>query len=148
MNSIELSFQIEAFEDHSDVLTLIPVLDGTPLTELASSFERENGLEPSGGYGGLVPAFFRYGPLERYFLGESQDSIWRQGCYLLGCTCGEVGCWPLRARISRMGDTVVWDSFRQPHRPGWDYSGFGPFAFDLEPYRVAVINAAACFTER
>ncbi len=150
MSSIALSFRIKSLEHRLDVLTLTPVLSGTPLTELVSCFEQKNGIGSSRAraYGGLVPDFFRYGPLERYFLGESPDSFWREGCYLLGCSCGEVGCWPLQARISRISDTVVWDSFRQPHRPGWDYSGFGPFAFALEPYRVAVINAAAYFTEQ
>jgi hypothetical protein len=30
------------------------------------------------------------------------------------------------------------DSFRQPHRPDWDYSGFGPFVFDRAQYDEAL----------
>ena len=36
------------------------------------------------------------------------------------------------------GDQVSWHSFRQPHRPDRDYSGFGPFRFDAAAYRAAL----------
>jgi hypothetical protein len=54
---------------------------------------------------------------------------------LLGCTCGCRGCWPLAVRItvSEEMHCVTWDSFEQPHRE-WDYSGLGPFCFELEQY--------------
>jgi hypothetical protein len=58
--------------------------------------------------------------------------------YLLGCQCGEVGCWPLLARIRAEDESVVWDSFEQPNRKDRNYSGFGPFVFDAEQYREAV----------
>jgi hypothetical protein len=57
--------------------------------------------------------------------------------YLLGCQCGEVGCWPLTTRVTVNNNRVLWDSFRQPHRER-DYSRFGPFVFDLDQYRNAV----------
>lgn len=142
--SVTLSFAIEPLKYHPEELSLTPVLSGAPLTELVLSFEREHGFEPAGGYGGLVPNWFSYGSLERYFLGESDDECFANGCYLLGCgDCGEVGCWPLRGRIRRKGNVVIWDSLSQPHRPLRDYSNFGPFLFDLEPYRTAVLEAAA-----
>lgn len=144
--SVTLSFAIQPLRYHPEELSLTPVLSGTALTELALSFEREHSFEPVGGYGGLVPNWFPYGPLDRYFLGESDDKDFAEGCYLLGCgDCGEVGCWPLRGRIGRRGNKVIWDSFSQPHRPLRDYSDFGPFLFDLEPYRTAVLDAADHF---
>lgn len=144
--SVTLSSAIEPLKYHPEELSLAPVLSGTPLTELALSFEREHAFEPAGGYGGLVPNWFSYGPLDRYFLGESDDEYFAKGCYLLGCgDCGEVGCWPLRGRIGRKGNIVIWDSFSQPHRLLRDYSDFGPFLFDLELYRTAVLDAAAHF---
>jgi hypothetical protein len=30
---------------------------------------------------------------------------------LLGCDCGEVGCWPLEARIIADAETVIWTGF-------------------------------------
>jgi hypothetical protein len=77
---------------------------------------------------------------------HSDDEYFAKGHYLLGCgDCGELGCWPLQGRIGRKGNIVIWDSFSQPHRPLRDYSNFGPFLFDLEPYRTAVLDAAAHF---
>jgi hypothetical protein len=143
---VTLSFAIEPLKYHPEELSLAPVLDGTALADLALSFEKERGFEPAGGYGGLVPGWFSYGSLECYFLGESEDEFFAKGCYLLGCgDCGEVGCWPLRGRIHRKDDIIIWDSFGQPHRPLRDYSDFGPFLFDLEAYRAAVLHAVARF---
>lgn len=40
---------------------------------------------------------------------------------LLGCICGEEGCWPLLARIEVGPRRVTWSAFEQPYRPHWDY---------------------------
>ncbi len=63
--------------------------------------------------------------------------------YALFCTCGEAGCWPLTAHVALLPDTVRWDRFGQPHRPGRDYGGFGPFLFDRVQYDVAVSEIAS-----
>ncbi len=133
-----ISFTVQPFEGATAV---IPVVDGTPLSEMISAFEREQHFEPAGGYGGLIPEWFKYGALDRYFLGEfEKDSYFaRLGrVYVLGCQCGEVGCWPLLARISVGDASVTWDSFQQPHHKERDYSGFGPIVFDTQQYREAV----------
>jgi hypothetical protein len=46
-----------------------------------------------------------------------------------------------------MGTTVVWDTFKQPHRTLQDYSDFGPFVFNAEQYTKAVVEIAAKNTE-
>jgi hypothetical protein len=133
-----VSFKVQPFEG---ALSITPVVDGMPLTEMIAAFEREQHFEPAGGYGGIIPGWFNYGALDTYFLGEiQQDSYFFRlnRVYLLGCDCGEVGCWPLMARIRAEGDSVVWDCFEQPHRRDRDYSGFGPMVFDAEQYRQAV----------
>src|SRR5258708_40295658 len=94
---VTLSFAIEPLEDHPmEVLTLTPILSGTPLTDLIAQFERERCFDIAGGYRGLIPTRFAYGPLDRYFMAESTGIYWAGlgGYYLLGCECGEVGCWP------------------------------------------------------
>src|SRR4051812_46116737 len=53
---------------------------------------------------------------------------------VLGCECGEWGCWPLMARIAMTAELVIWDSFEQPHRKTRDYTAFGPFRFDRNQY--------------
>ena len=55
--------------------------------------------------------------------------------WLLGCDCGEAGCWPLEDRIVRSDRQITWEQFKQPFRPERDYSSFGPFRFDIEQYR-------------
>ena len=145
-----LSFAVAPLRNEkAGALTLIPVLNGTPLTELVSQFEREHSFDLIGGYGGLIPSWFAYGPLNRYFMAEASGGYWDDlsGYYILGCDCGEVGCWPLVAGITKVGATVVWDAFRQPHRPDRDYSGFGPFTFDAPQYESAVSEISAQFAD-
>jgi hypothetical protein len=61
---------------------------------------------------------------------------------VLRCTSGEVGCWPLRVRITRHGGVVTWSDFQQPFR-NWSYDGFGPFHFREDEYDAAVAGIAA-----
>jgi hypothetical protein len=137
-----VSFSVETFDDNKTVShAVIPNIDDKPVTELITVFEARQHFKPSGGYGALIPEYFKYGPLDRYFLGDFEpNSYWAsKGCiYLLGCDCGEVGCWPLECRIRLDGDRLIWEEFKQPHRPERDYTGFGPFAFDTQRYRLAV----------
>lgn len=141
----ELSFLIAPMGDYPNVLSLTPVVNGTLLTKLVADFERESGFEPAGGYGGLVPDWFAYGSLQNYFEGKADGDLSAEGFYLLGCECGEVGCWPLLGQIECRGSHMVWHSFQQAHRKDRDYSRFGPFVFDLSSYRAAVNEAASHF---
>lgn len=123
----EFGFAVERHEIyHEDVV--VPLIDGTPLTEWIDIFETVEGMQPAGEmYGGLTaddrgPTPFRPGK-ERL---------------VLGCSCGHADCWPLYARITADKNTVVWDEFRQPRRRERDYGGFGPYVFDREQYEKAV----------
>jgi hypothetical protein len=121
---------------------LTPVVDGRPLTELVAEFETSHGYLPAGGYGGLMHGDFRMRDLARYFLGHDDHQWTRPGyVWLLGCDCGEVGCWPLEARIVTDDETVIWTEFEQPHRPARDYQSFGDFVFDRTAYEQAVRRA-------
>jgi hypothetical protein len=136
-----LSFDVGKREkDGATVIT--PCVDGVALTSLAEQFEQTHGLnDPAGGYGGLIPEFFRYGPLDRYFLGKSETHYFERTpgrIFVLGCQCGEVGCWPLTSVVSAGDSEVTWHGFEQPHRPGRDYSTFGPFVFHRGQYEEAL----------
>jgi hypothetical protein len=126
--------------DGATIIT--PCIDGVLLTILVEQFEHARGMtDPAGGYGGLIPEFFAYGPLDRYFLGESERPCFANTpgrIYVLGCECGEVGCWPLVCLVSTSDRAITWQSFEQPHRPERDYSSFGPFVFDAEQYEAAL----------
>lgn len=120
---------------------LVPTIDGRSLVDLVAAFESQRGYEPSGGYAGIIPAYFNFGDLTRYYEAR-EDRQWPSPghAWLLGCDCGEVGCWPLTARIVVGLDNVTWSDFSQEHRPGWDYEGFGPFVFDRKQYVSAVAS--------
>lgn len=130
-----------------------PVIDGVDLKHLVETFEADRDYDLIRGcfhgYGGLVPEFFNYGPMVKYYFGQADHSpFWtkRDDQFILGCACGEVGCWPLRCRIDFVGDCVTWRHFRNPHRPKRDYSDFGPFRFGLIDYKNAVEHAVSKLT--
>ncbi len=62
---------------------------------------------------------------------------------VLGCGCGDVGCWPFRVRIELREDVVIWDGFEQPHRRKWRYDEMRPFVFDRTQYCSALDRGAA-----
>lgn len=129
--------------EEDGALAVVPVVDGVPLTALVDGFETAAGMQPAGdAYGGLVPEAQRAGAMADHYLGRTAGTAPPRTA-VLGCVCGDVGCWPLMARISVTADLVVWDSFEQPHRPGRDYTGFGPFRFERGRYEDALRTLAA-----
>ncbi len=145
MGRSEIQFDCHHRNDRG-VLEVVPCVDGIPLTELIDGFETDAGMQPAGGaYGGLIPQFFRFGPMKDHFLGRSTGAAGPK-TPLLGCACGEWGCWPLMARITVTADLVIWDSFEQPHRTTRDYTGFGPFQFDRRRYDRALRDLSAAIS--
>lgn len=114
-------------------------INGSDLIELATTFERERGWEPVGGYDwlpvdGLRPARDRLLALTSEWTGDERT-------VLLVCDgCREEGCWPLVGRVTMTKDQVEWRDFQQPHRPDRDYSdlrfSFGRFAYEAEVERA------------
>ncbi|WP_189334929.1 hypothetical protein [Actinoplanes ianthinogenes] len=118
--------------------------------DLVAGYERAAGFDVPGQYAGLVVDFFRYGDLTDYLLGrpEGGDRGDLGAIALLGCDCGEFGCWPLQAQVVADEERVTWRGFVQPHRPKRDYWDFGPFVFERRQYEQAVRDAAAILAER
>jgi hypothetical protein len=139
----EVTFLVRIRTDLGGVSEVVPAIDETALTDLVHAFELRAGLETrSVSYGGLIPAHFDFGPLDLHYLDTSDgpQHDWRP---LLGCSCGEWGCWPLLARITAAGDSVTWTDFQQPHRKQRDYSAFGPFSFSRKQYDDALAQLVA-----
>ena len=139
------SFAIEPLPDTNAVLSIVPIMNGIRLTALIEEFERESQYEPAGGYAGIVPAHVNFDPLDQYFLATNPNSSFADRLWLLGCSCGEVGCWPLEARIAINEREIVWEHFKQPFRPERDYSPFGSFRFDHDQYQQSVMELASAF---
>jgi hypothetical protein len=120
-------------------------INGVRLEDLARVVEQpfadaEGKPDLAGSYAGLAAATVAQG--SRHFLGEPQDVWFDDGdTVLLGCICGESGCWPLTARVDVLDATVQWSGFRTGHRP-WDLSALGPFTFDRGQYERALAAAS------
>jgi hypothetical protein len=114
------------------------VINGRDLVDLVATFERDFAGELAGKYEPL-PANDLVAP-SRHLLGQP-DRLYQYAegrVALLGCECGESGCWPFVARIDAGDDRVTWRDFAQPQRPQWSYAGFGPFVFDRAAYEAAI----------
>ncbi|MFT3899421.1 MAG: hypothetical protein QM728_04135 [Gordonia sp. (in: high G+C Gram-positive bacteria)] len=140
-----IDFRVE--REPGGAIVITPLIDGELLVDIVKRFEVGRGFDPAGAYGGLIPEFYDFGPLADFFLtgfpAESTESD-AVRIPVLGCgDCREWGCWPLECAVTVDADAVTWDAFAQPHRPAWDYTGFGPFRFDGVEYRAAVARMVA-----
>jgi hypothetical protein len=99
-----LSFAIYPLEKGASALSIVSLVNEVRLTLMVEEFEREHNYEPVGGYAGLVPSAFNFGPLDRYFMAENRDEAYNKiGYYLLGCNCGEVGAARIFPRYPNAG---------------------------------------------
>ncbi|WP_283134636.1 hypothetical protein [Rhizohabitans arisaemae] len=119
------------------------IIDGDDLRKLTGvielPFARADGHpDIAGAYAGLLERDEVLWP-SRHFLGEPTLQWFFEGeTVLLGCECGEWGCWPLTAQVEVSDQTVTWSGFRNGHRPGWTLDGLGPFVFSREQYEAAL----------
>jgi hypothetical protein len=120
---------------------MVPVVDARGLADLAHEFESSAGYKTAGRYAGLVLEHYDFGDVNLYLMGERLP--WPgHDVALLGCECGEWGCWPLVARVVAADGVVEWSEFLQPYRSSWHYQGFGPFRFPEQQYRLAAEAAS------
>lgn len=140
-NALSVEFVLDHLEGGARRVT--STIDGRSLIELVRLFEAASGFDVPGGYDGLIIDHFRFGDLDDYLAGRTEVWPGRGRVALLGCNCGEVGCWPLFARVREVDDYVVWDRLEQPHRPRRDYEGLGPFRFGRLQYEAALSSLMA-----
>jgi hypothetical protein len=121
-------------------------IDGVPLAELARRVElpfaeAEGKPDLAGSYEGLSARDGILWP-SRHFHGEPGLSAFDDGdTVLLGCVCGDWGCWPLAADVAVAEDLVTWSRFRNGHRDTWDLEDLGPFVFARTQYEAALRQA-------
>ncbi|WP_239313920.1 hypothetical protein [Plantactinospora mayteni] len=124
---------------------VLPYIDNVSLVDLVRGYELAAGYDVPGAYAGIVLDHFNFGDLTSYLTGAPDSAYWanRGVIALLGCDCGEVGCWPLEALVLLDDGLVTWRGFAQPFRPNRDYGTFGPFVFQRTQYERAVRKAVA-----
>ena len=137
MAEIEFRLRTEALGG-GEVVTVTPFVNGVSLVDLARRVEagpaRAAGQpDLAGSYAGLAVHGRRW---QDWYSGADPQLYANTAC-LLGCGCGETGCWPLLATISFDDDTVTWHDFRTGHRD-WDLGALGPFVFSRAQYEAAL----------
>ncbi|MFC7531789.1 hypothetical protein [Actinoplanes sp. GCM10030250] len=143
-------FDVRPWGDGADpARELHPFVDNVSLVELVAGYEHAAGFDVPGTYAGLVLDHFNFGNLTAYLIGEAEAAYRadRGVIALLGCDCGEVGCWPLESQVLVEKDLVTWRGFTQPFRPQRDYGSFGPFTFRRNQYDSAVREAVAVVSQ-
>jgi hypothetical protein len=139
-----------AFRDIDDPeVGVLITINGRHLLAIVRDFEAS--FAKREGKPDLAGAYTYFGPAitllpSRHFFGEPvHDFTDGQGrIFVLSCTCGIPGCWPLSARVEVREREIVWSDFRQPHRGPdapqghWRYDGLGPFVFNRQIYERAL----------
>lgn len=145
MNTLAFAIATSPTEDGTPYRALVITIDGVSLIEQVKHHEmpmatQENHPDIAGAY--AWPPFSE--SLRSALRGVTTDEDGK--VFLLICTCGEPGCWPLRARIQVNDETVSWHDFEQPHRASdsaehhWRYDTFGPFVFKRSHYEAALAS--------
>jgi hypothetical protein len=120
-------------EDAPDLGPVVRVaIDGRDLIDWIRKIEllhaREDGREDiAGAYAGLRLQEWADLPS----LGYGRVAV-------LGCTCGEVGCWPLGVRIEIRPRTVIWRDILGAFSVEAIYEPLGRFIFDREQYEAEI----------
>jgi hypothetical protein len=130
-----------AVDDSTGTAEVVIVINETSLIDLSRTAEQpwadlEGKPDLAGSYMGLGP--WAVGGSSTHFL-DNPHAVWFDDgdTVVLGCDCGEWGCWPLVAHITVTQDQVEWSRFRQGHRE-WDLSTLGPFVFARTQYEQAL----------
>lgn len=109
------------------------LIDGCSFLEMVKEFESRFDTQQPGQYSINI-----YSYSEDFLLGRCPNYE-EEGKYeLLACSCGDSGCGSLTARIRVEENCVLWDLFESPRNTDWDYSGFEPFIFDLDEYKLEI----------
>lgn len=82
------------------LVEVVPYVDGRSLVDVVGRFESARGYSPAGAYGGLVPAFFRYGDAAHQWYGRGRVPAGGRA-WVLACDCHEAGCWPFEVAFDR-----------------------------------------------
>jgi hypothetical protein len=142
VDRVEFRTRYEALaEGPTTTAVVVPYVNGEALPEMlrrieAPSARRDGDVHLAGSYAGLPDDGIRWP--SRHYLGEPVLSWFEDGdTVLLGCGCGEWGCWPFTAVVTVEHGTVTWSGYRNGHRD-WDYGALRELVFARGQYEAAV----------
>ena len=134
-----IAFEVRPLAKSGGAHEAIPLVDGLPLPEVIHAYEHAAGGIPGplDDRGGLVSENYRSGPARENWFGL-RDVSGRSGeIPVLGCSCGEWGCWPTYATVVFDDETVTWREFSNLDS-ALPLAQFGPLVFRREDYENAV----------
>lgn len=122
---------------------VVPEIDGRSLLSILRDVEgpmskEEGNPTLAGAYEGLLRG--EIGSALKHYLGNGRKRFRSERkTAILGCNCGEPGCWPFLVSIVVDNKFVHWSEFEQPHRRNWNYDGLQPLVLDRHQYETAVM---------
>lgn len=139
MDTFELKAR-KVIESHFKGTVVDLYINGVNLIDTLTVFETKmveqtNDSAMPGHYMGLDPQELYQNLMnpEKYSWDDKHRSL------VLGCVCGDEGCWPMHVDVRKKRDHIIWTDFENRFRNGefdivWDYSEIGPFVFDRKAY--------------
>ena len=110
-----IHFKIEASQEEEHKALNI-YIDNENIIEHIKRYEKQFEPQIAGGYEGLNINFLQN--IDEHLLGElNENDLFNYDgkTQILGCNCGEPGCWPLLVKIMVNDEIIVWSEFTQPH---------------------------------
>lgn len=135
-----INFKVEHSDEHN-IQILNIFVNNENLVDLIKEFEMQHDPSIAGRYEGL--SIYSIYNLKEHFTGRlnENDVFNYQGkTQIIGCNCGEPGCWPLLVKIIEEDEKIIWSEFEQPYRAKesaggyWNYSNFKSFEFIKNQY--------------
>ncbi|MDR0443217.1 MAG: hypothetical protein LBH44_07425 [Treponema sp.] len=122
-------------------------INGKKLSDILKEYEKQFDEKIAGKYDGIPLSYF--GDIIKHFTGKiDKDMLNYNGkTQLLGCACGEAGCWPFLSKIKTNNNILTWNEYEQPHRKinssggYWDYSNLQSFTFNKIDYENNLLRA-------
>ncbi|MEC0129145.1 hypothetical protein [Paenibacillus pabuli] len=140
-----IHFKIEPSQEETNIKVLNIYINNENLIEIIKRYEVQFDPKIAGNYDGLNINFYK--DIDEHFFGElNENDLFNYDgkTQILGCDCGEPGCWPLLIKISVSDEIIVWSDFEQPYRNEdsaggyWDYSNLKPFVFHRKQYEEQI----------
>jgi hypothetical protein len=149
---MDVEFKIEhAKKQEYHVLNIY--INNENLIDILKDYEKQFGENNPGKYDGICIYYFDDIDIIKHFMGEADKKNilnYTGKTQILGCTCGEPGCWPFLIKINISGNVIIWNEYEQPFRSKkrcgekyWNYSNLKALKFNRVEYENKLKNISA-----